>query len=230
MKLRLETTKTERGDAVSFAFRPDQTFQWQAGQFLKYTLPHDDPDERGIERYFTISSAPHEGFVMLTTRIGGRNSSFKRALMALKPGDPIEAEGPDGDFVAGDPEPERIWVAGGIGITPYRSILLDLKHKNRPIRAALIYSNSTPEFIYREELEAIRNESPDFRIRYVVSPERITDRIIHSEAADPANAAFYISGPEPMVEAFEKTLPETGIPEAHIKRDYFPGYAWPIGA
>ena len=89
MKLILIAKRPETEGVMSFLFRSDAPLKWQAGQFLHYSLPHPDADDRGITRYFTIASAPFEGHVMLTTRFDGeRSSSFKRALGQL----PVGAE------------------------------------------------------------------------------------------------------------------------------------------
>ena len=104
MKLILVEKRSETEDVMSFIFSSDAPLKWQAGQFLHYSLPHSDADERGITRYFTIASAPFEGHVMLTTRFAaGRSSSFKRALRQLPVGAAVDVGDPDGDFVAGDP-------------------------------------------------------------------------------------------------------------------------------
>ena len=102
MKLTLTEIRPESSDVTSFLFEPEGDLTWQAGQYLRYTLPHPDEDDRGIQRYFTASSAPHERHVRLTTRLAAeRGSTFKRALFALEPGATIEADAPAGSLVAG---------------------------------------------------------------------------------------------------------------------------------
>ena len=76
MKLALTATKQETSDTVSFVFEPERPLQWKAGQFLRYVLNHANPDNRGVERYFTIAAAPHERQVMLTTRFAPKSSSL----------------------------------------------------------------------------------------------------------------------------------------------------------
>lgn len=131
MGLTLLEKHPEAGDATSFIFKPETPLVWQAGQFLHYNLLHQNPDERKAERYFTIASAPFEQNIWLTTRHMEKGSSFKAALFALPIGGNIEANGPEGDFVVNDLAREFIFIAGGIGITPYRSILLDLDQRGR---------------------------------------------------------------------------------------------------
>jgi len=89
----LKKTKRETGDTVSYIFMPENPLRWKAGQYLHYTLNHPHPDDRGVERYFSIASAPHEKYVMVTTRFAPKSSSFKKALknssrvIRLKPTD-----------------------------------------------------------------------------------------------------------------------------------------------
>jgi ferredoxin-NADP reductase len=228
MKLTLVAKRPEIEDVMSFMFRSEAPLKWQAGQFVHYSLPHPEADERGITRYFTIASAPFEGHVMLTTRFAGeRGSSFKRALRQLPVGAAVEAGEPDGDFVVGDPGDEHVLIAGGIGITPFRAILLDLDHRELPIKATLLYANRTPDFVYKAEIDRLAGRHPGLAIRYVVSPERVTQPSIRAVAADLAKPIFHVSGPEPFVEALGGMLSGLGVPDAHVKRDYFPGYDWP---
>lgn len=228
MKLMLVAKRPESEDAASFIFRSDAPLTWQAGQFLSYILPHPDPDDRGITRYFTIASAPFEGHVMRTTRFAsGRSSSFKRALRQLSVGAVVEVREPDGDFVLGDPSGEHILLAGGIGVTPFWAILLDLDHSGLPVNATLLYANRTPDFVYKGELDRLAGRHPGFVIRYLVSPARITEASIRGVAPDLAKPIFNVSGPETFVETFEGMLAGLGVPDAHVRRDYFPGYDWP---
>jgi ferredoxin-NADP reductase len=228
MKLILVEKRSETDDVMSFKFRSDAPLKWQAGQFLHYSLPHPDADDRGTTRYFTIASAPFEGHVMLTTRFASeRSSSFKRALRRLPVGAVVEVGEPDGDFVVDAPGDQHVLIAGGIGVTPFRAILLDLDHRQLPINATLLYANRTRDFVYKAEIDRLAGRHPGLVVRYVMSPERVTPSLIRAEAADLATPTFHVSGPEPFVEALGSMLSALGVPEAHVKRDYFPGYDWP---
>ena len=228
MKLILVAKRPETADVMSFMFQSDALLEWQAGQFLHYRLPHPDADDRGITRYFTIASAPFEGRVMLTTRFAReRSSSFKRALRQLPVGAAVDVGEPDGDFVIGDPGGEHVLIAGGIGITPFRAMLLDLDHRDLPMNATLLYANRTPDFTYRAELDRLTGRHPGLVVRYLVSPERLAPPAIRAVAADLAKPTYYVSGPEPFVETLGSMLSGLGVPDAHVRRDYFPGYDWP---
>jgi glycine betaine catabolism B len=180
-----------------------------------------------VERYFSIASAPGEKQVMLTTRFAPKGSSFKKALKELKPGNAIEVREKGGDFVLDHRRKIFVFVAGGIGITPFRAILLDMDRNRKPLNVQLLYANRDNDFPYRKELEALKKRHPEFRINYVVSPERIDEKTIPKLVPDMNNPVFYASGPEPMIESLEKTLKKLGVPKKRIKNDFFPGYHRP---
>lgn len=209
---------------TTFSFAFDEDFTWQAGQYLHYVLPHEDADDRGEERWFTISSAPHEKEIRITTRFAEKSSSFKKALFALPLGATLEADGLEGDFVVEDPAQEFIFIAGGIGITPFRSILLDLDHRGLPIKGKLLYTNRDTDIVFKKELDELVAKHPDFKVEYVIDPQRIDEAYIQNAVPDLKAPLFYVSGPAPMVFALSDALKVMGVPEAHIKLDDFPGY------
>ncbi len=225
MKLKFISKKNEAWDVKSFIFEPQERMSWTAGQFLIYFLPHEDPDIRGKQRFFTISAAPFEKHVMLSTRIFSQNrSSFKKALDNLKPEDLVSVKGPDGDFIVEDPNKKYVFIAGGIGITPFRSIILQLAHDNKPLNITLLYANSTQDFPFKDMFEEIASQSPNFKIHYVVSPKHIDEGVVKQTVPDISEPVFYVSGPEPMVESLSETLIKMGIKEENLKQDFFPGY------
>ncbi|HZS32615.1 MAG TPA: FAD-dependent oxidoreductase [Methylomirabilota bacterium] len=227
MMLTLVGKRREAPDVTSFLFRSEGPLSWRAGQFLRYRLPHADPDGRGTARFFTIASAPHEGHVMLTTRFDpARGSSFKRALGALPVGAPVEVGKPAGDFVLADPEARHVLIAGGIGITPFRAMLVDLDHRELPLTATVLYAHRGAEAVYGDELAALHGRHPRLTVQDIVSPERITADVLRAAVAEFEAPTVYVSGPEPFVRAIESVLSALGVPEARVKRDYFPGYDW----
>jgi ferredoxin-NADP reductase len=137
MKFTLIATKQEANDTFSFIFALEQQLDWKPGQLLRYVLNHSNLEDRGVELFFSIASAPHEKHVMLTTRFASKSSSFKRALKNLALGDAIEAHDLEGDFVMDDSEKTFVFIAGGIGITPFRAIL---RSKITP------FSNRSPDY------------------------------------------------------------------------------------
>jgi ferredoxin-NADP reductase len=227
MKLTLRATKQEASDIFSFIFAPERPLRWKAGQYLHYILNHPKPDDRGVERYFSIASAPYEKQLMLTTRFAPKGSSFKQMLKKIKPGDTIEAREKGGDFVLDQRRKKFVFIAGGIGITPFRAILLDMNRNRKPLNVQLLYANRNNDFPYRKELEALKKRHPEFRIDYVVSPDLVDEKTIPKLVPDMDDLVFYVSGPEPMVESLEKTLKKLGVAKKQIKTDFFPGYHWP---
>lgn len=228
MILTLDQKKQETADTVSFIFKPSEPVVWQAGQYIKYQLPLNSADDRGDTRYFTVSSAPYEGDIRITTRLAAeKGSTFKAALSTLPVGGQIEAAEPKGKFVMQEPDAGYVFVAGGIGITPYRSILLDLAHRQQPMNIVLLYANRSQDNIpFKDELDQLAQDHPSLSIEYIIEPERIQLSHIQKAAEKLAkdNVYYYVSGPEPMVEAFEKLLLENGYDEDHLKTDFFPGY------
>jgi len=220
MNLTLFEKKQETRDVRSFKFKSDEPLNWKPGQYLFYTFPNNNPDNRGITRYFTISSAPFEKDIMITTRISKPSSTFKKSLVDMKIGETVEASGPDGDFTIDDPKKNYIFIAGGIGITPFRSILLDLDHKKLPINVQLLYANRNKDTVFKAQLKSLTEKNNNFKINYFISPVRITETDLKI-----LNFQFYVSGPEPFVDSIEKILKGLGVKPLNIKLDHFPGYS-----
>lgn len=214
-------------DCYSFCFKPAESIKWKAGQYIQYTLPHDDPDDRGIMRFFTVSSAPHEKTVMITTRYAGEKSStFKKALFSMEKGQNISALPPRGEFVLDDFSKSYVFVAGGIGITPFRSILLDLEYRKKieDLQIFLLYANNDEMIVFKDEFDVLANTSSSFKVRYIINPEMISLELIKVAIPFYSERTYYISGPPGMVKAVEDSLLADGIDEGQIKLDYFPGY------
>jgi ferredoxin-NADP reductase len=206
----------------------------KAGQFFEWTLPHAHPDSRGIRRFFTIASSPTEPLIMLCTRITNQPSTFKAALNQLKAGDTITAGHLEGDFtLPRDVKKKLVFIAGGIGITPFRSMIKYLVDKNEKRDIVLFYSNRTESDIAFRELFDEAKKIGLITI-YTITDNVPTDWqgkagfidqiMIQAEVADYKERIFYISGPEPMVESFEKMIAAMGVADKAIKRDFFPGY------
>lgn len=226
MKLRFIESKSREGDARSFIFKPVPWVSWTAGQYVHLMMPHEHEDDRGHERWFTISSAPDEKNVVITTRINDkRRSSFKEALLKLKPGDEIESDEPKGKFVLKEPDRNYIWIAGGIGITPFRSILTDAAAENRKPKVLLLWAAPTDEPPYKNDLEQLKRKNSNLEARYFIGNDRLTTKNIKEAIDQTYDPLVYVSGPEPMVEALFKDITEKlGFDKENLKTDYFPGY------
>lgn len=225
MKLKLLEKKEEVPGVISFIFEPQEKLSWEAGQFLHYVLHHEPTDDRGSDRWFTVSAAPYEGHVMLTTRFtDSKGSSFKNKLKDFKIGKSLEISFLEGDFVLDDPEKDYVFIAGGIGITPFRSILRQLDHEKKTINVTLLYSNRDQNIVFKNELEEVAERNSNFKIHYVFSPEHIDENKIKEFVPDLQKPVFYVSGPEPMVEDLGSLLKKMGVKDENLKQDWFPGY------
>lgn len=221
----LDSEKRE-ADVETFRFKSGQPVMWRAGQYLHYTLPHDNPDDRGIRRWFTIAAPPSGGEIRITTRIveGQQRSTFKEALHNLKSGDTVEAEAPEGDFTVDDPNRDLIFIAGGIGITPYYAMLAEADANSQKLRVHLLYANRTNKIVFRDEFKTFQAHNPDLRIDYIIQPDRLDDERLRQALKEATNPLIYISGPEPMVDAIAEQLATLGVSKDGIKLDHFPGY------
>ncbi len=223
--LTLTGTKQLEGDVRSFIFKADSPTNWTAGQYLHLILKHDNEDDRGNERWFTISSAPSETELRISTRIvADKPSSFKQALSNLEIGDTIQADGPEGDFTLGDLNRNYIFVAGGIGVTPFHSIITEAATLGTMPHITLLYANRTDNIAFKSELDGISQANPNLQIQYIMSPARIDTALLQETITATDNPIIYVSGPEPMVEAFTEELAGLGVTKENIKADYFPGY------
>lgn len=227
MLLRLIRKINETPDTLTFVFEGDEPVSWKAGQYGTYRLEHPNPDNRKTRRFFTIAAPPYEGRPQITTRINPKGSSFKKALQSLGVGGKIELLSVSGDFVMDKPEAHHVMIAGGIGITPYHSIIRQLDHDRQPINITLLYANRTEDFVFKKIFDKIAANHQNFIVNYFAEPKRIDEAAIRDASSNLTNPTFWISGPEPMVEAFEQTLAGMGILKDRVKTDFFPGYKWP---
>ncbi|MBM3713032.1 MAG: FAD-dependent oxidoreductase [Actinobacteria bacterium] len=227
MILTLEDKIERFADVYSFFFKSGNPLAWQAGQFMYFTIEHENPDDRGVSRYFSLSSAPHEEIIMITTRFFGESSStFKKALLKLQKGAEITASQPQGEFVINNLDESYVLIAGGIGITPFRSILLDLDYRKKlnDIEVYLLYSNRTDKIVFKENFDILANKNHKFKVRYIISPEVCNVDLIKTVVPNFSQINYYISGPIGMVLSVEDGLILEKLPESRLRLDYFPGY------
>jgi len=225
LKVELLEKYHETEDIISFIFKPLESLKWKAGQFVYYKIPHDKPDNRGIIRHFTIASAPHEKHIRLTTRFfpeGG--SSFKKALNSLGIGSQVDTFEIEGSFTVDDYKTKYVFIAGGIGITPFRSIILDLSNKGKIKDIILFYGSRDENIVFENDFNGIALKNPRIKIHNVISPDRIDIDILRKKVPDLLDRKCYISGPMVMIKSVEVFLIELGISPEMIKTDYFSGY------
>jgi len=224
--------RVDEADNIStFYFEPEKPIHYTAGQFVELTLKHAHPDSRGVKRWFTLSSSPNEKLISVTTKFAKQNgSSYKKALHSLKPGDQLIISDPMGDFVLPKLiQTPLIFVAGGIGITPFKSILswLNEVKEQRPIKM-LIGVNNEDEIVFQDVI----NKSKIHNTVVVSEPSsawggevgRLSSELILGLEEPSDETLIYISGPEPMVEHLEKDLKKAGIKKDQLVLDFFPNY------
>jgi ferredoxin-NADP reductase len=224
-------------DTFELVFAKNRPLPFVAGQYLEWTLAHDWSDSRGIRRYFTIASSPKDKDIRLGVKFYQPMSSFKKALQSLEVGDTIVAGQLAGDFVLPkDPKKKLVFMAGGIGITPFKSMiqyLIDIKQRRDIV---LVYANRTIEDTsYVQLLDTAEREigletlpvfaTPPTGAQSGEFPEKIDSALIAREIPDYLEREYYISGPHSMVTAYKEILTEMGIPGKHIQEDFFPGFA-----
>jgi ferredoxin-NADP reductase len=209
----------------SFNFKNIGLSDWQAGQFVQLVIPHKNPDNRGEKRFFTISSTPFEKNITITTRIEEAGAStYKKAFSELKAGQILECSEPTGGFLAEEFDKKLVFVAGGIGITPIRAILLNMTYNKILFHADLLYAGRNTSFAFKDELEHIKTEGHDLKIYYFIEPRIINEKELNKIYKTFDDKIFYLSGPINMVKAIEEVLSKKNVLKKNIKTDFFPGY------
>lgn len=225
--LSLDQKREIAPNTYDFTLHPNQKFNFLPGQYLEWTLNQPKPDTRGNRRYFTIASSPTEKNIHLGIKFYEKGSSFKRRLLEMKPGDTIVGSQLSGEFtLPNNPNIPLVFLAGGIGITPFRSMikyLFDIKQK-RPI--TLIYAAKTEaDFAYKDLFDKSQKELGIKILYHTDLQGKVDEQLIKKKVADLKNSLFYLSGPHGMVSSFEQLLKGMRIPSNQIKIDFFPGYA-----
>ncbi len=237
VKFELEFIKKQKEskDTYSFYFKRPNEFDFFSGQYVKLFLDILNPDSRGSSRYFTISSSPEEKkYLIITTRI--IKSSFKLKLNRLKSGEKIMAFGPVGYF---DFYPEKqknlVFIAGGIGVTPFHSILKTLEFKKSKINIILFNSfDYKQNVVFYRDLKKIENENLNIKLIYTLTKDannylefekgRIDESLIKKYIDDLHEYHYFITGSENFVNDIFEMLRKIGVLEEKIFKEDFPGY------
>lgn len=214
-------------DIYDFIFGLDKPVVFSPGQYMEWTLGHSNPDSRGNRRYFTIAASPTEKNLRIGVKFYPNPSSFKKTLLSLTPGSEVIAGQLAGEFTLPKDQSKKLcFIAGGIGVTPYRSIikyLLDLGQRRDII---LLYSNKTETDIVYKDIFNQAMQALGIKTVYVVTDKMgtINEVTIRQEVPDFKDRIFYLSGPHSMVDVFVDTLKKLGFSQTQIKIDFFPGY------
>jgi ferredoxin-NADP reductase len=222
---------------MAFHFARPAGFAHAAGQNVLLTLL-DPPqtDSQGDSRTFTLASAPHEPELMVATRM--RDSAFKRVLKSAAAGTLVRIEGPDGVMVLHeDAARPAVFLAGGIGVTPFLSMARHATKKKLPHRILLLYSNRRPEdAAFLEELKRLEQANPNYRLIATMTEAAKSSRAWDGETAvigrellerslrDVKAPIYYFAGPPGMTMAMQSLLEGMGISENDMRSEEFYGY------
>jgi ferredoxin-NADP reductase len=231
MRAVFDHLQDEAPNITTFYFRSETPLKYTAGQFVELTLSHAHSDSRGHKRWFTLSSSPTDDLLSITTKFTPEvGSTFKKALRQLKPGDAVIISEAIGDFVLPKLlQTPLVFVAIGIGITPFHSMLswLNATNEQRPI--TMLYAvNSEEEIIFQDTLYKARQHAT----LIVSNPsaawggERgpLTAELIMGIAQPSEDSLVYLSGPESTIEQLRKDLVRRGLKTHQLVLDLFPNY------
>lgn len=224
-------------ETMAFYFSKPSGYEYQPGQSFQMTLI-DPPttDNKGCTREFTIASAPHEAELMVAMRI--RDSAFKGVLSDAPPGTAVTISEADGDLALHrDAARPAVLMAGGIGITPFLSIVRHAVHESLQYPIHLFYSNWRPEVAaFLPELEDMQESNPHYRlIATMTEPENsaepwsgetgvIRPELLQRHLTDLASPIYYLAGPPAMTLAMLDMLQDLGIDDDAVKSAEFYGY------
>lgn len=238
-KLLLQLTERKQiaKDMYAFLFIPKGAFQFVPGQYMEWTLPHKDVDIRGNRRYFTIASSPTEETLTLGVKLVPNGSSFKKRLLTMDPKSYLLAGQLAGDFtLPKDTQKKLVFLAGGIGVTPFRSMIKYLVDMDQKRDIVQFFSNKTAdEIVYKDIFDQAEKKLGIKTVYTLTGKEqfpkdwkgekgRVDSAMIQKYVPDYKDRMYYISGPHTMVSGYQDLLHSMEIPSSHIIVDYFPGF------
>jgi ferredoxin-NADP reductase len=222
---------------VAFHFEKPPNWTFKAGQYLDMTLLDPaETDAEGNTRTFSIASGPHEDTLMVATRM--RDTAFKRMLKTMPLGSAVKIEGPSGTLTLhNNVARAAVFLAGGIGITPFRSIVSRAAKERLPHRIYLFYSNRRPEDApFLDELQALEEENPNYKLVACMTEMAKSHQSWHGEVGpidremllrylkDAVSPIYYLAGPPGMVKGLHTTINEAGVDDDNIRAEEFAGY------
>jgi ferredoxin-NADP reductase len=235
--VKLKGRKEVAEGTMAFFFDRPAGFEFAAGQSIDLTLlDPPETDAEGNKRALSLASAPHEPDLMVATRL--RDTAFKRVLKTMPLGMEVKVEGPFG-FMTLHKKVARpaVFLAGGIGITPFRSMLRQAATADTGHRLFLFYSNRRPEdAAFLAELEALAKQHSNFTLvatmtnlensKLAWSGEQgyITKEMLEKYLGDLDAPIYYAAGPPALVAAMRETLSKAGADEDDIRSEDFSGY------
>ncbi|HVB57983.1 MAG TPA: FAD-dependent oxidoreductase [Candidatus Acidoferrales bacterium] len=234
---RLKTRADVAERTMAFQLEKPSGFQFKPGQYLDLTLI-DPPqmDSQGAVRTLSIASAPYEDDLLVATRL--RDSAFKRLIMTLPLGTELKFEGPMGSFTLHKNSAKAaVFLAGGIGITPFRSIVRQAIKEKFPHQLYLFYCNRRPEdAAFLDELPDLSQSTPHFifvpsmtemeksKRKWSAECGFINREMLVKHFCDLNGPIYYVAGPPAMVVAMQQMLIKAGVCEDDIRTEEFGGY------
>jgi ferredoxin-NADP reductase len=233
----LKDRKHVGDDTAVYYFDKPTNFEFKAGQFANFTLlDAPETDLKGNTRTLSLANAPHEKNLMVAMRL--RDTAFKRALNELPIGTRVLVQGPYGNLTLhNNGTRPAVFLAGGIGITPFRSMIWQATNAQRAHRMFLFYSVRRPEdAAFLEELQGMEEMNPRFKcIVTVTRPDErkngwhgetghITQEILEKWIGDLKAPIYYIAGPPAMVSGLRLMLSGAGISDDDSRAEEFFGY------
>lgn len=209
---------------------------FEAGQNADYTLlKPPQTDAQGNSRTFSFAASPHHrDTIMITTRM--RPTAFKNSLKEIPLGTEVNVVGPLGNMVLHDDVSKpAVMIAGGIGITPFRSMIEWATHEKFPHRITLLYSNRTPAATaFLDDLRGWARQNKNVTLVPTVTDSddpswpyergKIDQAFIKKHVPDLGQAMFYLAGPDAMVMAMRTMLMAMGVSKDSVKMEAFSGY------
>lgn len=222
--LTLQAKERIADNVYNYIFTTSVPLQFSPGQYASWALPHSGMDGRGNRRIFTIASSPVEDTVQLGVTFHHPGSSFKRALYTMEPGAGLYVRQVAGDFTLPKNSSHKLlFVAGGIGITPFRSMIAYMLDNNDFRDVVLIYAVKTAdELAYTSLFKSAAAKG--LKLILVTGRQHITSEFLRKHVPDITERAVYVSGPQGMVTATKKYLRGAGVRHRYIHSDYFSGY------
>jgi len=234
-RIKLKKKEFVAKDTMAFHWEMPEGFEFKAGQLTHIKLINpSEIDEKGTERALSFVYAPSENELVTTTRL--RDSAFKRELKDLPEGSEVEFDGANGSFTLHKTESTpAVFLIGGIGITPIRSMIAEATNQKTDHDLTLLYSNKTPEDApFLSDFEDMEKRNRHFTFVPVMtrsdadewSGERghIDAELLKRYVSDINKPIYYLSGPSDMVEAMQKMLVDAGVNEDNIRSEEFAGY------
>lgn len=207
-------------DYYTVKMKPAPGLTWKAGEHAIYSLPGKEIEGKSW-RPFSVASASEEDFLMIGTRTGKEMSGFKRALLSLEPGDPVTVRGPFGWFKLRDESSPLVFVAGGVGITPFRAILKHLENDTTRKRT-LIYT-ARDYHLFGEEVEELARENPAFDLHLLKSSKEAKALVEGLAEHYGREAHYFVSGAPKFIRSVRAQIHNHGVPGRQIVYDPFLG-------